>query len=302
MHQEYQYLNVMKKIMDEGKSHENRTGVTTKRLLCEVMKFDLEKEFPLLTTKKVYWKGVMHELLWFLSGDTSIKYLQDNGVHIWDANAKDYWEKVIKPLKEQEKEKRKKHPLATVDAHPWFESMEEGDLGPVYGDQWRNFNGLHQQGFDQIKWAENEIRNNPESRRTIVSAWNPEDIPIMCLPPCHVMFQLTVDGDKLNCTLYQRSCDEFLGIPWNISSYSLLTCMFASASGLKPGTFNHIMNDAHIYENHFEQVKEQLSREPYPFPQLKLNPEVKSVLDFTADDIKLIDYKHHPAIKAKMAV
>jgi len=301
MHQEYQYLNIMQKIIDEGKRNENRTGVATKRLLCEVMKFDLSEEFPLLTTKKVYWKGVLHELLWFLSGDTNIKYLQDNGVHIWDANAKDYWEKVIKPLKEQEKEKRKKHPLATVDAHPWFESMEEGDLGPVYGAQWRNFNGWHQQGFDQIKWAENEIRNNPESRRIIVSAWNLHEIPMMALPPCHCFFKLTVDGDTLHCTVYIRSNDFLLGSPFNIASYALLTCMFASTSDLKPGNLNYIADDCHLYENHFEQAETQLKRKPYSFPKIKINKR-DSILDITANDIELIGYKSHAAIKAPLAV
>lgn len=294
-HQEYQYLDTMRKIMEEGKSHENRTGVTTRRLLCEVMKYDLSEEFPLLTTKKVYWKGVLHELLWFLSGSTNIKYLKDNKVNIWNANAKDYFEKTIKPAQGKSDEK---FPTRMMP----IEMMTEGDLGPVYGAQWRNFNGMHGKGFDQIKWAENEIRNNSESRRIIVSAWNPIEIPMMALPPCHVMFQLSVDDDRLHCTVYQRSCDKFLGIPFNIASYALLTCMFASASGLKPGVLNHIMNDVHVYENHFEQVKEQLSREPYPFPKLKLNPDVKSVLDFTASDIELIDYKCHPAIKAEMAV
>ncbi len=292
MHQEYQYLNVLKNILENGKPHKNRTGVETRRLLCEVMKFDLSEEFPLLTTKKMHWKGIMHELLWFLSGDTNIKYLQDNGVHIWDANAKDYWEKKIKPLKERK------------DGAPyvWFDFLKEGDLGPVYGAQWRNFNGTSGVGFDQIKWAENEIKYNQESRRIIISAWNPLEIPNMALPPCHVLFQFSVDEDRLHCTMYQRSCDEFLGIPYNIASYSLLTCMMASANGLKPGTLNHIMNDAHIYGNHIDQVKEQLSRTPYPFPQLKLNSNVKSILDFKPEDINLINYQSHPAIKAEMAV
>jgi len=306
MHQEYQYLNILKKIMDEGKRHENRTGVATKRLLCEVMRFDLSEEFPLLTTKKVYWKGVMHELLWFLSGSTDISYLKENKVNIWTPNAESHYRKMIDRYNGCGEIYGELGQKEFLEDHPFFATENPDEIGPVYGFQWRHFNGgtdlNHNPGFDQIAWAENEIRNNPESRRTIISAWNPLQIPEMALPPCHVLFQLTVDGDQLHCTLYQRSCDELLGIPWNISSYALLTCMFASASRLKPGTFNHVMNDAHIYENHFEQVKEQLSREPYPFPQLKLNPDVKSVLDFTADDIELVNYKYHPAIKAEMAV
>jgi thymidylate synthase len=310
IHQEYQYLDLLKKILENGKRHENRTGVATKRLLCEIMRFDLSEEFPLLTTKKMYWKGICHELLWFLSGSTSIKYLKDNNVHIWDGNAEVYYKKMYQRYEE----------CGTFDGveqakflkdNPFFKPEDPDDIGPCYPFQWRHFNGEPHQtkdpednhtGFDQISWAIDQIKNNPESRRIIVSAWNPLQIPHMCLPPCHFAFQFSVDEDRLHCTMFQRSADSVLGIPWNISSYSLLTCLVAHVCNIKPGIFNLVMNDAHIYENHIEQVKEQLTREPYPFPKIKINPDKNNIFDIKYDDIELIDYKHHPAIKAKMAV
>ena len=292
MHQEYKYLNLVEKILKEGKDHKNRTGIKTKRLICEVMKFDLSEEFPLITTKKMYWKGIVHELLWFLSGDTSIKYLKDNNVHIWDKNVEDFYQKRI--LKSIKKNKNYDNISGFYN-----DEYDYNYAGLIYGYQWRNFNG---QGFDQIQNAINLIKNNPDSRRIIVSAWNPSQLNDMCLPPCHVLLQFTVDEGILHSTLFQRSADEFLGIPFNIASYSLLTYMVAHVCGLKPGTFNHVMNDAHIYYNHIDAVKEQLLRVPYPFPNLELNKDIKNIDDFKYEDIQLINYKSHPTIKADMAV
>lgn len=294
MHQEYQYLNLIEKVLNEGKRHKNRTGIATKRLICETMKFDLSEEFPLLTTKKVHWHSVLYELLWFLSGSTNIQYLKDNNVHIWDANAEDYFNKI-------KKERTEKRTLG----YNWQDGIKEGDLGPVYGHQWRWFNGgfgSNEEGVDQIKWAQKEIKNNPDSRRIIVSAWNPSQMDMMALPPCHCLFKFTVDEDKLHCTLFIRSNDLGLGSPFNIASYALLTCMFASVSNLKPGNLNYVADDCHIYEDHIIPLKEQLKRKPYPFPKLKLNSNIKSVLDFRSDDIELIDYKSHPSIQMKMSV
>ena len=315
-HQEYQYLNTLQKTLHHGTEHRNRTGVTTRRLLCEIMKFDLTKEFPLLTTKKVYWKGVVHELLWFLSGSTSIKYLQDNNVHIWDANAEDFHKRtneereklvnecnLLNKIFADNKNDEKNGEEMFRDMMPFFDPDDYREVGPVYGYQWRNFNGRPmQKGLDQISWAIDQIKNNPESRRIIVSAWNPIDIPHMVLPPCHTLFQLSVDRDFLHCTMYQRSSDLFLGVPFNIASYALLTCMIAHVCDLKPGTLNHILNDCHIYENHIEQTIEQLKREPRPFPTIELNPDIKNIFDFKYEDIVLKNYECHPPIKAEMAV
>ena len=308
-HQEYQYLDILQKIMDEGTEHKNRTGVTTKRLLCEVMRFDLSEEFPLLTTKKVFWKGVAHELLWFLSGSTNNEYLQENGVNIWTPNGQDYYSKMRVKHKEATEEGIEEETGFLCD-HPFYSETDTNELGPVYGFQWRHFNGTPQNwkreykdpGFDQISWAIDQIKNNPESRRTIVSAWNPLQIPQMALPPCHVMFQFSVDGDRLHCTMYIRSNDFFLGSPFNIASYALLTYMFAHVCDLKPGVFNYVANDTHLYSNHIDQAKEQLSREPYPFPTISINPDKKDIFDIKFEDIELINYKCHDAIKAKMAV
>jgi thymidylate synthase len=229
------------------------------------VRFDLIKGFPLVTTKKTFFRGIVHELIWLLSGNTNIKYLQDNNVHIWDE---------------------------------WAD--ENGDLGPVYGHQWRNFNS---QGYDQIRDIIERIKKNPQDRRIIVSAWNPAQIEQMALPPCHCFFQFDVTPDgKLNCMLYQRSCDMFLGVPFNIASYSLLTMMIAQVCGLKPGEFVHTLGNAHIYSNHFEQVKLQLTREPLPLPQVRINPNVKNIDDFKFEDFELVDYQSHPAIKGEVAV
>lgn len=260
-----QYLEILKDVLENGQDADNRTGIYARKVFGRQMRFDLSKGFPLVTTKKTFFKGIVHELIWLLSGNTNIKYLSDNNVHIWDE---------------------------------WAD--ENGDLGPVYGHQWRNFNS---QGYDQIKDIIERIKKNPQDRRIIVSAWNPAQIGEMALPPCHCFFQFDVTPDgKLNCMLYQRSCDMFLGVPFNIASYSLLTMMIAQVCGLKPGEFVHTLGNAHIYSNHFEQVKLQLTREPLPLPQVKINPNVKNIDDFKFEDIELVDYQSHPAIKGEVAV
>jgi len=260
-----QYLEVLKDIMENGQDADNRTGIYARKVFGRQMRFDLRKGFPLVTTKKVFLKGIIHELIWLLSGNTNIKYLTDNNVHIWDE---------------------------------WADA--EGNLGPVYGAQWRNFNG---QGIDQITDVIERIKNNPQDRRLIVSAWNPAQIDQMALPPCHAFFQFDVTPDGyLNCQLYQRSCDMFLGVPFNIASYSLLTMMIAQVTGLKAGEFVHTLGNAHIYSNHFEQVKTQLEREPFPLPQMRINPEVKDIFDFKYEDFELVDYQCHGTLKGAVAV
>ena len=260
-----QYLEILKDVLENGQDANNRTGIYARKVFGRQMRFDLSKGFPLVTTKKTFFRGIVHELIWLLSGDTNIKYLLDNNVHIWDE---------------------------------WAD--ENGNLGPVYGHQWRNFNS---QGYDQIRELIERIKTNPQDRRLIVCAWNPAQIEQMALPPCHCFFQFDVTPDgKLNCMLYQRSCDMFLGVPFNIASYSLLTMMIAQVCGLKPGEFVHTLGNAHIYSNHFEQVKLQLTREPLPLPQVRLNPEIKNIDDFKFEDIELIDYQSHGVIKGDVAV
>ena len=260
-----QYLDLLRDIMQNGQDADNRTGVYARKVFGRQMRFDLSKGFPLVTTKKVFLKGIIHELIWLLSGNTNIKYLTDNNVHIWDE---------------------------------WAD--KDGNLGPVYGYQWRNFNG---EGIDQIKDVIERIKKNPQDRRLIVSAWNPAQIDKMALPPCHCFFQFDVTPDgRLNCQLYQRSCDMFLGVPFNIASYSLLTMMIAQVTGLKAGEFVHTLGNAHIYSNHFEQVKQQLARDPYPLPQMKINPEVKDIFDFKYEDFELVGYQCHLSIKGDVAV
>ena len=262
-----QYLDLMRHVRDNGTKKEDRTGTGTVSVFGHQMRFDLSEGFPMVTTKKCHLKSIVHELLWFLSGDTNIKYLQENGVRIWNE---------------------------------WAD--EDGNLGPVYGYQWRNWpaaNGMH---VDQITQIIDQIKNNPDSRRIIVSAWNVGEIENMALPPCHMMFQFYVADGKLSCQLYQRSADIFLGVPFNISSYALLTMMVAQVCGLAPGDFVHTLGDAHLYSNHMEQVDEQLSRKPFPLPVMKINSEVKSIFDFTFDDFELVGYEAHPHIKAVVAV
>lgn len=261
------YLTVLKDIKETGDYKEDRTGTGTWSKFGLQMRFDLSKSFPLMTTKKMFWKGIVYELLWFLRGDTNIKFLTDNGVHIWDE---------------------------------WAD--ENGDLGFVYGKQWRSWETTDGRVIDQIANVVNLLKNNPDSRRIIVSAWNPGEIEQMALPPCHCLFQFYVVNGKLSCQLYQRSADMFLGVPFNIASYSLLTLMLAQVCNLQPGEFIHTIGDAHIYVNHLEQVEEQLSRSPKPLPRVWLNPDVKDIFDFTYEDIHLDNYEYWPAIKAPVAV
>ena len=262
-----QYLDLLQHVLDHGILKEDRTGTGTHSVFGYQMRFDLQDGFPLLTTKKLHLKSIIHELLWFLKGDTNVKYLQENGVRIWNE---------------------------------WAD--ENGDLGHIYGYQWRSwpdYNGGH---IDQIKEAIHTIQNNPDSRRIIVSAWNVADLPQMNLHPCHAFFQFYVANGKLSLQLYQRSADIFLGVPFNIASYALLLMMVAQVTGLEAGDFVHTLGDAHIYNNHIEQVREQLSREPRDLPKMKLNPDVKSIFDFKYEDFELTDYNPHPHIAGKVAV
>ena len=262
-----QYLDLMRLVRETGTFKADRTGTGTYSVFGHQMRFDLAAGFPLVTTKKCHLKSIIHELLWFLQGDTNIKYLQDNGVRIWDE-----W----------------------ADAN--------GDLGPVYGQQWRAWPTADGEVVDQVAWVVDEIRRNPDSRRLIVSAWNVGELPKMALLPCHTMFQFYVADGKLSCQLYQRSGDVFLGVPFNIASYALLTHMIAQVCGLGVGDFVHTLGDAHLYNNHLEQARLQLSREPLPLPRLKLDPAVSSVFDFRYEDVAIEDYQSHPAIKATVAV
>lgn len=262
-----QYLDLMQHVLDNGKLKKNRTGIDTISTFGHQSRYDLSEGFPLVTTKKVHTKSIIHELLWFLKGDTNIKYLKDNQVSIWDE---------------------------------WAD--ERGDLGPVYGHQWRSWPAADGNAIDQISNILNEIKTNPDSRRLIVTAWNPSDIPKMALAPCHCLFQFYVQDGKLSCQLYQRSADVFLGVPFNIASYALLTLMMAQVTGLQPGEFIHSFGDLHIYVNHIEQCKLQLSREPLPLPQMKINPAVKNLFDFKYEDFEITGYQHHAAIKGKVAV
>ncbi|WP_082477717.1 thymidylate synthase [Methylobacterium sp. Leaf93] len=261
------YHALLTKILEQGVRKEDRTGTGTLSIFGHQMRFDLSEGFPLVTTKKLHLRSIIHELLWFLSGETNIKRLQDNGVTIWDE---------------------------------WADSC--GQLGPVYGEQWRSWPKENGESIDQISWVINEIRSNPDSRRLIVSAWNPAQLEKMALAPCHCLFQFYVLNGRLSCQLYQRSADVFLGVPFNIASYALLTSMIAQVSGLIPGDFIHTLGDAHLYLNHLDQAREQLSREPKRLPTLRLNPLVRNILDFKFEDIKIEDYNPDPAIRAPVAV
>lgn len=262
-----QYLNLLETILKEGKPKEDRTGTGTISRFGHQMRFDLSEGFPVVTTKKLHLKSIIYELLWFLAGDTNIKYLTDNGVRIWNE-----W------------------------ANP------DGDLGHIYGYQWRSWPTPDGGHIDQISKVVDSIKNNPDSRRHIISAWNVGELDKMNLPPCHILVQFYVADGKLSCQLYQRSADVFLGVPFNIASYALLTLMMAQVTGLKPGDFVHTFGDVHIYNNHLEQVKLQLTREPFPLPTLKINPEIKNIFDFKFEDFELIGYQAHPHIKGKVAV
>ena len=263
--QPYHYL--LTRILDEGQPKADRTGTGTLSVFGHQMRFDLSDGFPLVTTKRLHLKSIVHELLWFLKGDTNVAYLREHGVTIWDE---------------------------------WAD--ERGDLGPVYGRQWRSWAAPDGRVIDQIAWVQDEIRRNPESRRLIITAWNPADLDRMALAPCHCLFQFYVAEGRLSCQLYQRSADAFLGVPFNIASYALLTHMMAQATGLQPGDFVHCFGDAHLYRNHLEQARLQLTRAPRPLPRLRLNPAVRSLFDFRYDDIVVEGYDPHPAIKAPVAV
>ncbi len=262
-----QYLELMRHVRDHGVKKEDRTGTGTLSVFGHQSRYDLTQGFPVVTTKKLHLRSIIHELLWFLQGDTNIKYLQDNGVSIWNE---------------------------------WAD--ENGDLGPVYGYQWRSWPAADGRHIDQISQLVEQIKNTPDSRRMIVNAWNVGELDNMALPPCHAFFQFYVAEGKLSCQLYQRSADVFLGVPFNIASYALLTLMLAQVTGLKPGDFVHTLGDAHLYLNHLEQTELQLGRKPFALPQMKINPDVKSIFDFKFEDFELVDYQCHPHIKAPVAV
>ncbi len=262
-----QYHSLLQHILDNGVDKSDRTGTGTRSVFGYQMRFDLGAGFPLVTTKKVHLRSIIHELLWFLKGETNIAYLKENGVSIWDE---------------------------------WAD--ENGELGPVYGKQWRSWEGANGVVIDQVKDLITQIKKNPDSRRLIINAWNVADLPKMALMPCHTMFQFYVANGKLSCQLYQRSADVFLGVPFNIASYALLTMMVAQVCDLEPGDFVHTFGDVHIYNNHMEQVHLQLSRTPYPLPTMKLNPAVKDIFEFSFEDFTLENYQSHPAIKAPVAV
>lgn len=286
-----QYLDLAKKIIKDGVPKIDRTGTGSLSIFGTQSRFNLQNGFPILTTKKVFLKAVIHELLWFLKGDTNIKYLVDNNVNIWNE-----W-----PYENFKKSQNYKNESMTefinkIKNDKLF-SIKYGELGPVYGKQWRDFNGV-----DQISEAINLIKNSPESRRIIVSAWNPPEIKDMLLPPCHSFFQFYVLDNKLSCQLYQRSADYFLGVPFNICSYALLTMMVAQVTGLSPGDFIHTIGDCHIYKNHLNQINEQISRTPYNLPTIKINKNIISIFDFKYEDFTLENYVFHPAIKALVAV
>ncbi|HRK25002.1 MAG TPA: thymidylate synthase [Beijerinckiaceae bacterium] len=261
------YLDLLARVLSEGVAKSDRTGTGTLSLFGAQLRFDLQKGFPLVTTKRLHLKSIIHELIWFLKGDTNIAYLKANGVSIWDE-----W----------------------ADAN--------GDLGPVYGRQWRSWPGPNGETVDQIRLVLDEIRRNPDSRRLVVSAWNPVDIPRMALAPCHCLFQFNVADGRLSCQLYQRSADLFLGVPFNIASYALLTHMVAQVSGLQPGDFVHTFGDVHLYSNHLDQAREQLSRQPLPLPRLVLDPSVTDLFAFRAEHVRIEGYQHHAAIRAPVAV
>ncbi|MCM1131676.1 MAG: thymidylate synthase [Roseburia sp.] len=286
-----QYLELCQTILDKGIKKEDRTGTGTISYFGYQMRFDLNEGFPLLTTKRVHLKSIIHELLWFISGDTNIKYLVNNDVRIWNDWPYASYQKSDAYQGETIEEFAEKIKSSDDFACRW------GNLGPVYGKQWRNFNGV-----DQLEWLIHEIKNNPTSRRLIISSWNPAEIENMALPPCHCFMQFYVNENKLSCQLYQRSADVFLGVPFNIASYALFTMMIAQVCGLELGSFVHTIGDAHIYLNHLEQINKQLKREPRRLPTMKINPGVKSIYDFKFEDFELEGYDPHKGIKGKVAV
>lgn len=299
-----QYLDLMRHIRDSGVRKEDRTGTGTISVFGYQMRFDLAQGFPLVTTKKVHLKSIIHELLWFVRGDTNIRYLVENGVSIWNDWPFQSWLRETGqadeyPMYSPVWKAKMKEFVELVKSDDAF-AARYGDLGPVYGRQWRNFEGV-----DQLAQVVEDIRNNPDSRRLIVSAWNPKDIPVMVksgLPPCHSLFQFYVLDGRLSCQLYQRSADVFLGVPFNIASYALLTMMIAQVVGLQPGDFVHTFGDAHLYSNHLDQVEEQLSRTPHALPEMAINPKVNSLFDFVYEDFELRNYQCDAPISATVAV
>ncbi|MFI3279036.1 MAG: thymidylate synthase [Rikenellaceae bacterium] len=294
-----QYLDLLRTIKEQGVVKGDRTGTGTKSIFGYQMRFDLGKGFPLLTTKKVFLKGVIHELLWFLRGETNIKYLVDNAVHIWDNDAYRHYRGLC-AQKGQEPVSKEEFLLSAGTPSP-IEGYTFGDLNEVYGHQWRSWVRYDGGAVDQIREVIETIKTNPDSRRMLVSAWNVAQVEGMALPPCHVMFQFYVAEGRLSCQLYQRSADTFLGVPFNIASYALLTQMIAQECGLQPGEFIHTLGDTHLYLNHFEQVEEQLSRTPRALPVMKLNAKVKSIFDFKYEDFELVGYDPYPTISAPMS-
>ncbi len=310
-HPEYQYLEILKDIMENGNDKPvfNNPGVTIKSVFGRQSRYDLREGFPLLTTKKVFMRGIIEELLWFLKGDSNIKYLADRDVHIWDEWAYKPYKKAAEKGEVEKLEQKdfiaKIKSLAADD--PFV--VKWGDLGNVYGVQWRKWKTSDGRIIDQLGWAINELKTTPFRKSIVVSAWNPEFIyemaspgKSMALPPCHTMFQFNTTDDRLSLHLYQRSCDAFLGVPFNIASYALFTMMMAQVVGLKPGEFVHTYGDIHVYSNHIDQVKEQLTREPRPFPTIKINPNVKNIDDFRVEDFTIENYDPYPPIKGEVTV
>jgi thymidylate synthase len=294
------YLDLLRLVMEQGRPKTDRTGTGTRSVFGAQARFPLRENFPLLTTKKMAWKSIVAELFWFLSGDTNVATLAKQNVTIWHGNGYDYYRKVSAPARQ----------AGVVSFEEWSRRLVEdpefaawaGQLGEVYGAQWRHWRGPGGESIDQIARVVGQIRATPDSRRHIVTAWNPAEVDAMALPPCHALFQFFVLDGELSCQLYQRSADLFLGVPFNIASYALLTCMMAQVCGLKPGDFVLTFGDLHLYDNHFEQARLQLSRRPRPLPRLALNPKIRELADFTCDDISLIGYDPEPPIKAPMAV
>jgi thymidylate synthase len=306
-HPEYQYLDLLSDILENGyEKKEFNSGIAVRSVFGRMMRFDLAEGFPLLTTKKVFMKGVVHELVWFLRGETNIKYLADNDVHIWDDwPYKEYKKKIeagTVPVMSQGEF------IAKIKADSAF-AKEHGELGPVYGRQWRRWPASDGREIDQLAWAIEKTKKYPDRKHVVISAWNPEYVyemarpgTSMAIPPCHTLFNINVTNGKLSLSLYQRSCDTFLGVPFNVASYSLLAMVLAQVCGYKPGEFVHMLGDTHLYGNHYEQAKEQLKRKPKAFPRVKINPSLKDINDVTYEDFELIGYDPHPPIKGEITV
>jgi len=307
-HPEYQYLDLLKDILKNGKDKPiwGVEKTTLRSVFGRIMRFDLSKGFPLLTTKKVYMRGIIHELVWLISGSSNIKYLVDNDVHIWDDWAFKNYREAVRAKKEPELTQDEF--IAKIKTNKAY-AKKWGELGPVYGVQWRKWKASDGRKIDQLKWAIEKVKNEPERKSIVVSAWNPEFSyemaakgKSMVIVPCHMFYHLNVNNGKLSLLLYQRSCDMFLGVPFNIASYALLTLLLAQATGLRPGEFVHVLGDAHIYSNHFKQVREQIKRVPKKLPEIKLNPKTKNIDDFKFEDIEIINYNPYPPIKGDITL